>query len=156
MPISYMTQEGYDKLKQELKHLTSVRRREIANDLETARSHGDLKENAEYDAAKDAQAMNELKIAKLSEKVATSRVLDDKDIPKDKAYLGATVSLKDLEAGDEEEYMLVAEAEADFLENKISVTSPIGKGLLGHKVGDVVEIEAPAGILRYEVLKITR
>lgn len=156
MTITYMTQEGYDKLIEDLKYLQRVRRREIARDLEVARSHGDLKENAEYDAAKEAQAMNERRIAELSEKLAISRVLDDRDIPKDKAYLGATVKLKDLDDGEEIAYMLVAEAEADFLKDKISVTSPIGKGLLGHGIDEEVEIEAPAGILRYKILDIKR
>jgi transcription elongation factor GreA len=154
--ISYMTQEGYDKLKSDLEYLARVRRKEIAHDLEVARSHGDLKENAEYDAAKESQAMNERKIAVLTEKLAVARVLDDRDIPKDKAYLGAKVLVKDLKDGQEEEYMLVAEAESDFLENKISVTSPIGKALLGHGIGDMVEIQVPAGILKYEILKISR
>jgi transcription elongation factor GreA len=154
--ITYMTQEGYDKLIADLKYLQQVRRREIAHDLEVARSHGDLKENAEYDAAKEAQAMNERRIAELSEKLVVSRVLDDRDIPKDKAYLGATVKLKDLDDGEEITYMLVAEAEADFLKDKISVTSPIGKGLLGHGIDEEVEIEAPAGTLRYKILDITR
>jgi len=154
--ITYMSQKGYDKLIEDIKYLQRVRRREIAHDLEVARSHGDLKENAEYDAAKDAQAMNELRISKLAEKLAESRVLDDRDIPKDKAYLGATVKLKDLNDGEEIAYMLVAEIEADFLEDKISVTSPIGKGLLGHGIDEEVEIEVPAGILKYKILDITR
>ena len=156
MSISYMTQEGYDKLKSDLEYLTRVRRKEIAHELEIARSHGDLKENAEYDAAKESQAMNERKIAELTETLAVSRVIDDTHIPKDKAYLGAKVLVKDLKDSQEEEYMLVAEAEADFMENKLSVTSPIGKGLLGHQVGDVVEIEVPAGLLKYEILSISR
>ncbi|NQT26603.1 transcription elongation factor GreA [candidate division KSB1 bacterium] len=156
MTITYMSQKGYDKLIEDIKYLQRVRRREIAHDLEVARSHGDLKENAEYDAAKDAQAMNELRISKLAEKLAESRVLDDRDIPKDKAYLGATVKLKDLNDGEEIAYMLVAEIEADFLEDKISVTSPIGKGLLGHGIDEEVEIEVPAGILKYKILDITR
>lgn len=156
MSITYMTQEGYDKLKEDLKYLKHVRRREIAHDLEVARSHGDLKENAEYDAAKEAQAMNERRIAEIVEQLAVSRVLDDTNIPKDKAYLGATVKLKDLKDGDEISYMLVAEAEADFLEDKISVTSPIGKGLLGHGIGEELEIEVPAGTLKYKILDISR
>lgn len=151
-----MTQEGYDKLKEELKYLKHVRRKEIAHDLEAARSHGDLKENAEYDAAKEAQAMNERRIIELIEQLTISRVLDDTHIPKDKAYLGATVKLKDLNEGEEISYKLVAEAEADFLENKISVTSPIGKGLLGHTIDEEIEIEVPAGTLKYKILDITR
>ncbi|HDQ46277.1 MAG TPA: transcription elongation factor GreA [bacterium] len=156
MSISYMTREGYDKLRSELEHLTRVRRREIARDLEIARSHGDIKENAEYDAAKEVQAMNERKIAELTEKLTVARVIDDTQIPKDKAYLGARVRVRDIKNGEEEEYLLVSEAEADFLENKLSVESPVGKGLLGHRVGDVLEIEVPAGLLKYEVLSISR
>lgn len=156
MSITYMTQEGRDKLKEELRYLKHTRRKEIAHDLEVARSHGDLKENAEYDAAKEAQAMNERRIVELTEKLAVSRVLDDTDIPKDKAYLGATVTLKDMKDGEEITYKLVAEAEADFLEDKISVTSPIGKGLLGHGIGEELEIEVPAGTLRYKILDISR
>lgn len=151
-----MTQEGYDKLKEELKYLKHTRRKEIARDLETARSHGDLKENAEYDVAKEAQAMNERRIVELTEKLAVSRVLDDTNIPKDKAYLGAIVKLKDLKDGEEVTYMLVAEAEADFLEDKISVTSPIGKGMLGHGIGEELTIDVPAGTLHYKILDITR
>ena len=100
--------------------------------------------------------MNERRIVEITEKLSVSRVLDDTNIPKDKAYLGATVKLKELNDGEEISYMLVAEAEADFLEDKISVTSPIGKGLLGHGIGEEVDIEVPAGTLKYKILDITR
>ena len=151
-----MTKEGYQKLEKELNHLIRERRKEIAKKLEHARSMGDLKENAEYDAAKEEQAMNERKIGELSAKLASAQILDNLDIPDDKAYIGATVSLRDLNTNEECKYTLVSDAEADYLLNKISVTSPIGKGLLGHQVGDTVEIEVPAGTLKYEILHITR
>ena len=156
MPVTHLTHEGYRKIKEELDHLMIVKRKEIAEKLEHARSFGDLKENAEYDAAKNAQALNEAKIKELSVKLATSQILDDKSIPKDKAYIGATLQLQDLKSGEELNYMLVSDAEADILEDKISVNSPIGKGLLGHEVGEVLEIEVPAGTLKYEVLAIKR
>lgn len=156
MPISYVTREGYEKIKNELNHLIKVKRKEIAEALDYARSLGDLRENAEYEAAKQAQAMNEGRIKELSEKIATSSILDDSNIPDDKVYFGATVKLKDADSGEEMEYTLVSDTEADFLEDKISVTSPIGKGLLGHEVGEIVEIQVPAGILNFEILDINR
>lgn len=156
MPISYLTREGYEKIKEELNYLIQVKRKEVAASLEYARSLGDLRENAEYEAAKQAQAMNERKIKELSEKISTSSILDDSELPKDIIYFGATVTLKDFQNDEEVEYMLVSDAEADFLEDKISVNSPIGKGLLGHKVGDVLEIDVPAGQLKFEVLAIKR
>ncbi len=156
MPISHITREGYEKIKNELNHLIKVKRKEIAEALDHARSLGDLRENAEYEAARQAQAMNENRIKKLSEKIATSSILDDSNIPDDKVYFGATVKLKDVDNGEEMQYTLVSDAEADFLEDKISVTSPIGKGLLGHEVGEVVKIQVPAGILNYKVLDIKR
>ena len=156
MNISYVTEGGYEKLKKELDYLIKVRRREIAQKIATAREHGDLRENAEYDAAKEEQGFNELKIQKLSQKLATARVLDEKEIPHDKVYLGATVRLLNLKDQEEIEYTLVSEVEADIMENKISVTSPLGKGLLGHCENDEVAIEVPAGLMKYKILKITR
>ncbi len=156
LPISHVTREGYEKIKNDLNYLIKVKRKEIAEALDHARSLGDLRENAEYEAAKQAQAMNENRIKELSNKIATSSILDDSNIPDDKVYFGATVKLKDVDNGEEMSYKLVSDAEADFLEDKISVTSPIGKGLLGHEVGEVVTIQVPAGILNYEVLDIKR
>ena len=151
-----MTREGYQKLEKELNYLIKVRRKEIAQQLEYARSMGDLRENAEYNAAKEEKVMLEQKIGELSAKLSSAQILDHMDIPDDKAYIGATVRLKDMDSGEEIEYILVSDAEADFMENKISVTSPVGKGLLGHEVNDVVEIQAPAGTLKYQILSISR
>ncbi|MBN1895825.1 transcription elongation factor GreA [bacterium] len=156
MGFSYISREGYEKLRKELDYLTRVKRKEIAKDIETARSHGDLRENAEYDAAKEMQAMNEIRIAQLTQQLSTLHVMDGLDIPEDKVYLGATVHLKDLISGEEMVYTLVSEAESDFLQNKISVTSPIGRGLLGKSENETAEIQVPAGLLKYQVLKITR
>ena len=151
-----LTREGRDKICKELDTLKGEKRREIAKALAEARSHGDLSENAEYDAAKEAQAMNEKRIAELEDTLARARIIDEKDIPKDEALLGATVTVKDTSSGEEFDYMLVSEEESDFMENKISVSSPVGKALLGHKVGDEVRIEAPAGTMTYTITRITR
>jgi transcription elongation factor GreA len=156
LAISYMTREGYLKLEAELNHLIKIKRREVADNLETARSMGDLRENAEYDAAKEEKMMLEQKIGELSGKLASAQIIDNMDIPDDKVYVGATVRLKDLDSDEEVTYILASEAEADILENKISTTSPVGKGLLGHAVDDIVEIQVPAGKLRYKVLHISR
>ena len=151
-----LTRAGYEKLRDDVQHRMTKKRREIAKDLATARAFGDLKENAEYDAAKNAQAMNEHHIAVLSEKLSRAEIFDDTGIDKNKILLGATATLKDLDRGEELQYTFVAAEEADFTANKISVMSPIGKSLLGHKVGDEVAIQVPAGTLRYKVLKIRR
>ena len=151
-----LTREGREKLCQELEILKGGKRREIAKALEEARAHGDLSENAEYDAAKEAQAMNERKIAELEDTLMGARLIDDSLMPKDEALLGATVKVKDISSGEDYDYMLVAEEESDFELNKISSASPVGKALLGHKVGDVVEVQVPAGILKYKIIKITR
>lgn len=154
MGINYITQAGYNKIREDLNYLIQVRRREIARQLETARSHGDLKENAEYDAAKEAQAMNERRIAELTEQLTSSSIIKDSDIPEGKAFLGSCVTIKDLNSNEELQYWLVSEPEADILENKISVKSPVGKGLMGTEEGQKIEIQVPAGILKYQILKI--
>lgn len=151
-----MSREGYDKLVKDLETLKTTKRREIADDIAKARAFGDLKENAEYDAAKNNQAMNEKKIADLEAKLAHVQIIDETKIPKDQVFIGAKVLLKDLKNQDEFSYSIVPQDEADFDEGKISVTSPIAKGLLGLKVGDTAEIKIPAGILKYKVLKISR
>lgn len=151
----YLTQEGFERLSQELNYLKTTKRREISKAIGEARAHGDISENAEYDAAKDAQGMNEKHIAELEEKLAHARILDD-SIPHDEVLIGATVQLKDLDTDEALEYTLVAELEADYEQNKISVTSPIGSALLHHKEGDEVSIPVPAGILKYKVLTISR
>lgn len=153
---SYLTPEGYEKAREELKRLKSVKRKELSKEIGIARLHGDLKENAEYKAAREAQALNEKRIAELENNLATAQILDDTRMAKDEALIGATLKLKDMDSGEELEYTLVSEMEADFSQGKISVTSPIGKGLLGYKKSDIVKIEVPAGTLRYKILKITR
>jgi transcription elongation factor GreA len=150
-----LTRGGYKKIKTELEHLMTKKRREIAQDLKEARAHGDLKENAEYDAAKNAQAFNEKKISELSSKLERSEILSD-DIADDRVLLGATVTLQDIDREETIIYQLVAAEEADFKENKLSVTSPVGKSLLGGKIKDIVKINVPAGVLQYKILKIER
>ncbi len=151
-----MTREGYEKLKKDLEVLKTTKRREIAEDIAKARAFGDLKENAEYDAAKNSQAMNERRIADYEEKLVHIQILDDSKISKDQVFIGATVLLKDLKNQEEFSYSIVPHDEANFDEGKLSVTSPIAKGLLGLKVGDTTEIKIPAGALKYKVLKISR
>lgn len=151
----YMTQEGYEKLVNELENLKTVKRRALSKAVGEARAQGDISENAEYDAARDAQAHNEKRILELENKLAGVRILD-KNMPKDEVLIGATVKLKDMDTDEELEYTLVSELESDYNQNKISVNSPVGQGLLGHKVNDVAEIKIPAGILKYKIVKISR
>ena len=156
MDRTYLTREGYEKLRKELEFLKTVRRREFSKAIAEARAHGDISENAEYDAAKEAQGLNEKKIAELESKLSHAQMLDDKQMSKDEVLIGATVRLKDLVSGEELEYTLVAEVEADYSQNKISTSSPVGRGLLNHRVNDQVEIKVPVGVLKYKVLKISR
>ncbi len=153
---AYLSPEGYEKLRKKLKFLKTVRRRELSKAIGEAREHGDISENAEYDAAKEAQGLNEKRVAELEEKLSNAQILDDTNMPKDEALIGATVKLKDLNSKEVFQYTLVSELEADFSQGKISVTSPVGKGLLGHKINEIVKIEVPAGILEYKILKISR
>ena len=151
----YLTREGYEKLIKKLEFL-KTRRIELSKEIEQARAHGDLRENAEYVAAKEAQALNEIRIAGLGEKLSRARIIDDENIPKDEVLIGATVKLKDLDSEEELQYTLVSEVEADYDQGKISTSSPVGQGLLGHKENETVEIKVPAGIVRYKILKISR
>ncbi len=151
----YLTQEGYEKLSGELEYLKTVKRRQLSKAVGEARAHGDISENAEYDAAKDAQGHNEKQIVELEDKLSRVRILD-KDIPQDQVLIGAKVKLMDMDTEEEMEYTLVSELEADYNQNKISVTSPVGEGLLGHKEGEVAEIKVPAGLLKYKIIKISR
>lgn len=151
-----LTREGYEKLKAELDYLTSTKRVEIADALKYARQLGDLRENGEFESAKHAQALNEKRIADLGERLMRAQIMDGDRIAKDQAFLGAKVTLKDLTTGETIDYMLVSAEESSYSENKISVTSPVGKALLGHKVGATVSIRVPAGEIKYEVLKISR
>jgi len=152
----YLTKEGHQKLMDELDYLKTVKRRQLAAAVGEARSHGDISENAEYDAAKEAQGLNEKRIAELETKLASARIIDYEDMPKDEVLVGATVRLKDLGSGEELEYTLVSEIEADYAQGKISLSSPVGQALLGHKENEALEIKIPAGTLRYKILKITR
>lgn len=152
----FLTQAGYEKMMHELENLKTTKRRQLAKAIAEARAHGDLSENAEYDAAKDAQALNEDKIMQLESKLARARIIENENIPHDEILIGATVELIDLSRDEVKTYTLVGEEEADFYQGKISVTSPLGRGLIGHKVGETVEIKIPAGTLQLKVVKISR
>lgn len=153
---SYLTREGYEKLVQQLDFLKTSKRREITKEIEKARAFGDLSENAEYEAARDAQAHNEQKIAELEGKLAQAKIIDNENITTNEVLIGATVLIEDLESGEQLEYTLVSGMEADYEQGKIAVSSPVGRGLLNHKLGDEVDIKIPAGTLKYKVLKISR
>ena len=153
----YITRKACQKLREELEYLKTTKRKEIANALHYARSLGDLRENSEYDAAKNAQTLSEIRIAKLEEKLIRVKILENEtNIPKDKVSIGSTVKLQDLNSGKEFHYTLVSEIEADYDHGKISTTSPVGQGLLGHKENETIEIKIPAGVLKYKILKIER
>jgi transcription elongation factor GreA len=152
----YLTQAGYEKLVHELEYMKNEKRRSLSKAIGEARAHGDLSENAEYDAAKDAQAANEAKIAELEYKLSHARIIENENISKDEILIGATVVLRDTDADKEFTYTLVSELEADYAAGKISVTSPLGKGLLGHKIGEDIEITVPAGTRHYKVITISR
>ncbi|HSV43656.1 MAG TPA: transcription elongation factor GreA [Candidatus Bathyarchaeia archaeon] len=152
----YLTRAGYEKLRTELEYLKTTKRREISKAIGEARAQGDISENAEYDAAKDAQGHCEARIVELEEKLSNVRIIEDMSIPSDKVYIGAKVTLKDLASGDQVQYMLVSAEEADYEHNKLSIVSPIGRGLMGKAVDQEVEIEAPAGNLSYRIIKIER
>ncbi len=156
MDKTYLSHEGYDKLFKELEQLKKVKRRQLSKEIEYARSLGDLRENAEYTAAKEAQALNEKVIHELEEKLTHAEIIDDKDIAKDKVYVGARATLYDVESGAEVLYTLVGQDEANPAEGLISITSPIAKALLGHGVGETVEIKVPRGVIKYTITAITR
>lgn len=152
--VSYYTEEGLQRLKDELHELKTKGRSDISNQIAEARDKGDLSENAEYDAAKDAQGLLELKISKLETVVGNARVLDEADVDTSKVSVMCKVKIKNKKNGMTVEYTLVSEEEADLKANKISVQSPIGKGLLGRKVGETAVVKAPAGEIEFEVLAI--
>ncbi len=152
--VSYYSQEGLKKLQDELNYLKTKGRANMAKQIAEARDKGDLSENAEYDAAKDAQGLLELKISKLEGILSQARVLDDSNLDLSKVSIFTSVKIKNVASKMEIKYTLVAEEEANLKENKISVKSPIGQGLLGKKVGEVAEIKVPAGVLKFEVLEI--
>ncbi len=153
--IKYFTQEGFDKLTEELDFLKQVERPRITQEIADARDKGDLSENAEYDAAKEAQGMLEAKIAKLEEQLSQARILDESELDTSSVHLLTKVTIKNLDNDMELTYAIVPEAEADLREKKISVESPIAKGLLGKKVGDTAEISVPSGIVKFEIIAIT-
>ena len=154
--VSYYTAEGLKKLKEEFEYLKAVMRPKASQDIAEARDKGDLSENAEYDAAKEAQGLLEMKISKLEELYANARLIDESQLDLSKVLVLSSVKIKNQANGMEMKYTLVAESEADLKTGKISVTSPIGKGLLGKSVGEVAEITVPNGKLKFEILEITR
>jgi transcription elongation factor GreA len=152
---SYMTEEGLAKLKKELEHLMSVERPAISQQIADARDKGDLSENAEYEAAKEAQGMLEMRIAKLEDMVANARIIDESKINTSQVQILNKVKIKNTKNNQLVEYMLVSESESDIKNGKISVATPIAKGLLGKKVGDVVNIRVPSGLMSFEILEIS-
>ncbi len=153
--IAYYTEEGLKKLKDELHELRTVERKSVIRQIAEARDKGDLSENAEYDAAKDAQGLLEIKIAKLEEIVANARIVDSAQLDVSKVSILTTVKIKNLKNNAEMKYTLVAENEADLKLGKISIDSPIGKGLVGKKVGDKVDVTVPAGVIPFEIMEIS-
>lgn len=154
--VSYYTPEGLKKLKDELNQLRDVERPKASQAIAEARDKGDLSENAEYDAAKEAQGLLELRISKMEEIVANARVIDESQLDNSKVLVHSHVKIKNLANKMEVKYKLVAQSEADLKEGKISVDSPIGKGLLGKKVGDTAEVEVPNGTMNFEILEVWR
>tara|TARA_B100000902_G_C27075409_1_gene796130 strand:+ start:78 stop:551 length:474 start_codon:yes stop_codon:yes gene_type:complete len=154
--ISYYTAEGLQKLKEELNHLKDVERPNASNAIAEARDKGDLSENAEYDAAKEAQGMLEMRISKLEETLSNARVIDESQLDNSKVLVLSKVKIKNQLNGMVMDYTLVADGEADLAKGKISVNSPIGKGLLGKSVGEIAQINVPSGIINFEIVEISR
>ena len=154
--VSYYTAEGLKKLRDELQQLKDVERVKASKAIAEARDKGDLSENAEYDAAKEAQGMLEMRISKLEDTLAGARLIDESQLDPSKALVLSNVKIKNQANGMELTYLLVADGEADLAAGKISVNSPIGKGLLGKSVGDIAEIQVPNGVIKFEILEITR
>jgi transcription elongation factor GreA len=154
--VSYYTEEGLKKLRKELNTLKDIERPKISNAIAEARDKGDLSENAEYDAAKEAQGMLEMKISKLEETLAGARLIDESQLDISKVLVLSKVKIKNESNGMEMDYMIVADGEADLASSKISINSPIGKGLLGKSIGDIAEINVPNGTLKFKILKISR
>ncbi len=153
--VVYVTEEGLQKMKKELEHLTSIERPAISRQIAEARDKGDLSENAEYDAAKEAQGMLEMKISKLEDQIAKARIIDESRIDTNSVQILNKVKIKNRNNNSTIEYMIVSESEADLKAGKISVATPIAKGLLGKKVGDVVEVTVPSGTVKYEIMSIS-
>jgi len=152
----YLTKEYLLQLQAELQELTTNGRRDIAQKIAEARSHGDLSENADYDAAKHAQELLEIRISKIQTTLSKAQVIDSKDFPDDKVYILSKVKLLNKKVNKSTLYQMVSPEEADFEQNKLSVTSPLGKALLGKMVGDIVETKVPAGVIQYEILEISK
>ena len=149
-----LTKEGYENLKSEIEYLSTEKRREVAERIKIAREFGDITENAEYDDAKNEQAMLEARIAKLEERIAAARVIEKKEIAKDVVSVGAKVRLRDVDAKQTVEYHIVGSAEANPVEFKLSNESPVGRAIIGHKKGETVEVTTPRGSLKYKILEI--
>ncbi len=149
-----LTQSGYDKLKATIEELETVKRREVADRIKAAREFGDISENSEYDDAKNEQALLESRIARLKEQLRAARVIDTSDIPKDVVSIGSKVKVKYVDDGETDEYEIVGSAEADPANNRLSNESPVGKAVLGHKKGDVVEVAAPSGSIKLQIMSI--
>ncbi|GMR25518.1 MAG: transcription elongation factor GreA [Ignavibacteria bacterium] len=150
----YLTKERLVEIEKELKEMKTTGRKEMANKIATARAHGDLSENAEYDAAKDEQGLFELKISKMEDMLSRVRVIDKSQFSNDKVHILSKVKIKNLKTKKTFDYLLVSSEDADFQQGKISVTSPVGKGLMGAKLGEKVKVSAPAGLLEFEILSI--
>lgn len=155
MAISYMTKEGYKKKMEEIAYMENIKRPEISRAIAEARDKGDLSENAEYDAAKEAQGMLEMKISQLKDLVANARIIDESKLNTTEVQLMNSVTIKNIKTGAQVKYTIVAESEANLREMKISSSTPIAKGLMGHKVGDVVDITVPSGVMSFEIIDIS-
>jgi transcription elongation factor GreA len=149
-----LTPEGYEKLRHEIEYLSTEKRRDVADRIRIAREFGDIQENAEYDDAKNEQAMLEHRIATLEERLRDARVIDTSEVPAGVVAIGSRVRLRDLEAGKTIEYLIVGSAEADPIENKLSNESPVGRAIMGRKKGETVEVTAPRGTLKFKILQI--
>jgi len=154
--VSYLTEEGLKKLNSELEYLTNVERPRISQQIAEARDKGDLSENAEYDAAKEAQGLLEMKISQLQDTIINSRLIDESKIDNSKVQILSKVKIKNLKTKTIVEYLIVSETEADLKQNKISINTPIAKGLLGKKVGETAEVKVPAGLINLEIIEISR
>ncbi|MDR0420527.1 MAG: transcription elongation factor GreA [Prevotellaceae bacterium] len=154
--VNYVTEEGLQRLRKELEQLKNVERPKISQQIAEARDKGDLSENAEYDAAKEAQGLLELRISKLEAVIAKSRIIDESKIDISQVQIMTKVKLENITTKTVMEYMLVAESEANIKENRLSISTPIAKSLLGKKVGNVVEVQVPSGIVKFKILKISR
>ena len=155
MALSYMTKEGYKKKMEEIAYLESVKRPEISRAIAEARDKGDLSENAEYDAAKEAQGMLEMKISQLKDLVANARILDESQLNTEEVQILNTVTIKNVANGAQMKYTIVADSEANIREHKIASSTPIAKGLIGKKVGDIAEIKVPSGLMKFEIVEIS-